>query len=80
MVCLLILFYLGWMSTKVLDVQVDPLQSGDEIAQTVVAGGVGIAPLGQGLQGQEPEYGAPVVHVHKHDAVLLGQSCTYGRE
>ena len=61
------------MSSEVLNVEVDPLEGGDEVAKAVVARRVGVALLGKRFQRQKAKDGAAIIQVHKDDAVLLGQ-------
>ena len=57
------------------DVQFDPLQGRDDVAEAVVARCGGVCPLGESVEREEAEDVAAVVDANEDDTLVLGQSC-----
>ncbi len=63
------------VASEMVDVEFDPLQGRDDVTQAVVAGGWGVGPLGEGVEGEEAKDVAAVVNTDEDDTLVLGQSC-----
>ena len=61
------------VSAKVLDVELDPLEGGDDVAHAVVSGRLRVSPLRQGISRQEAQNSSPIVHRDEHDALILSK-------
>lgn len=55
------------------DVEFDPLQGRDDVTEAVVAGGGGVSPVGEGVEGEEAEDVATVVDADEDHTLVLGQ-------
>ena len=64
--------YLVGMTAKVLNVQPDPLERRDDVAESVVAAVLRVGLERQGLERKESEGPEAVAHVDEHHAVLFG--------
>lgn len=60
------------MTAEVLNVQLDPLEGRDDVAEAVVAAVLRVGLEREGLQREESESAEAVAHVHEHHAVFLG--------